>query len=135
MIRGCLCERAISVDNVYYPDYTNVILDAYSNKSTWDYSNPYIDIWTPRFYRGPYAQAASDYSGYNCGLALCPRGDNPTTYGGIFATLLLYHRSFFSWFTIILCLILCFTLCFTLCFDGCYLMIFDMFVILVLWLP
>ena len=28
---------------------------------------------------GPYAYAATDFTGYNCQRALCPKGDNPRT--------------------------------------------------------
>jgi hypothetical protein len=33
-------------------------------------------------YRGPYAFAATDFKGYACEKAWCPKGDNPRTYGG-----------------------------------------------------
>lgn len=32
--------------------------------------------------RGPYAFAATDFKGYACAQAWCPKGDNPKTYGG-----------------------------------------------------
>lgn len=32
--------------------------------------------------RGPYAFSATDFKGYNCGMALCPKGDYPYTTGG-----------------------------------------------------
>lgn len=35
------------------------------------------------FNRGPYAYAATDYKGYDCGLMGCPRGDNPVTPSGM----------------------------------------------------
>ena len=40
-------------------------------------SNQYLSI----FYRGPYAFAASDYTGFSCGYKGCPRGDDPLTPG------------------------------------------------------
>jgi len=34
--------------------------------------------------RGPYAFAATDFKGYDCAQAWCPKGDNPKTSGGTY---------------------------------------------------
>lgn len=67
-IYGCACYRSPTVDNIFT-----------------DYTSP-LQANTPRnadprlmFYRGPYANAATDFAGYVCSSNRCPRGDNPET--------------------------------------------------------
>ncbi len=69
-IYGCACMRAPSIDNIFHSDYlaqyaTDYPLRAKNNS----------DI----FKRGVYARAATDFWGFDCGLARCPTGDNPAT--------------------------------------------------------
>jgi hypothetical protein len=89
-IYGCLCDRAISINNQFNLSY---FLETWSN--TISYNTSYgandtiqtttqhydIDALFRRFYRGPYAYTATDFIGYNCGEYLCPKGDDPSTYG------------------------------------------------------
>ena len=35
------------------------------------------------FYRGPYAYAATDFTGFGCATSACPTGDDPTTSTGV----------------------------------------------------
>jgi hypothetical protein len=120
MVQGCVCDRAISIDNQYqdfngndtredfYPDYYQISLyfnDSYNSK-TGVYQNETVihnQTETDRFYRcsllnvygiivlfisnnviyrGPYALAVTDFKGYRCDLALCPKGDDPRTVYG-----------------------------------------------------
>lgn len=71
MIYGCACYRAPSVDNFFYD-----MLDAP------DMRIPNAIDPTRFFYRGPYANAATDFTGYMCTSARCPHGDNPATRDG-----------------------------------------------------
>jgi hypothetical protein len=90
MIRGCACFRAMSIDNFFYDDYlvpkdgtsyeTGVVASVTASSGASDVSLSYN---TTKFYRGPFSQAASDWTGYYCGDALCPYGDNPTTSVGV----------------------------------------------------
>ena len=66
-IYGCDCMRAPSIDNQYQiTEYTpDFEIDTFNSSSF--------------FLRGPYAFAATDYWGYECGLAKCPNGDDPST--------------------------------------------------------
>lgn len=82
-VRGCLCERAISIDN-QYPVVDYSFLDYYSYV-VFNGSAPntnytlYNDTYFTRYYRGPYAFAATDYKGFNCAYMNCPTGDDPLT--------------------------------------------------------
>eukprot|EP00597_Dinobryon_sp_UTEXLB2267_P019348 CAMPEP_0201102778 /NCGR_PEP_ID=MMETSP0812-20130820/20288_1 /ASSEMBLY_ACC=CAM_ASM_000668 /TAXON_ID=98059 /ORGANISM="Dinobryon sp., Strain UTEXLB2267" /LENGTH=698 /DNA_ID=CAMNT_0047360485 /DNA_START=253 /DNA_END=2346 /DNA_ORIENTATION=- len=78
-VRGCVCNRAISVDNQYFPDYRQIIDVHGFNASTLNDTVAYTDEEIIRFYRGPYAYSATDFTNYNCQHALCPKGDNPRT--------------------------------------------------------
>jgi hypothetical protein len=49
------------------------------NASALTVTYEYDDIDLERFYRGPHAFSATDFSGYNCINAMCPKGDNPRT--------------------------------------------------------
>ena len=74
MIRGCMCQRAPSANNRYYPSYYESTF--FMNK-TITYFNTSKDLY--KFYRGPYAWTATDFYGYNCLNKRCPTGDNPQT--------------------------------------------------------
>ena len=79
MIYGCSCMRAPSVDNVFSFEYDDTIdALAYLNNQTRSEGDG-----MQLFYRGPYAFAATDYAGWACANAQCPRGDNPATREGI----------------------------------------------------
>lgn len=66
-IFGCSCPRSPTVDNFFSDWYqSGTLTSADDSPST-------------LFYRGPYANAVSDFSGYMCESARCPRGDNPAT--------------------------------------------------------
>jgi hypothetical protein len=67
-IYGCSCYRSPTVDNVF-ADLANPIMGNV---------RPEVDEST-MFYRGPWANAATDFAGYVCSKARCPRGDNPET--------------------------------------------------------
>lgn len=80
MVRGCMCDRAPSVDNFFHVDYPlslQQLTPAYSGKSPIVSEN--VTHYLERFYRGPFAQTATDFTGYACESALCPRGDDPKT--------------------------------------------------------
>ena len=52
LIRGCVCNRAISVDNQYYSDYTMLINAHAFNSSTLNDTATYTDVDLTKFYRG-----------------------------------------------------------------------------------
>lgn len=91
---GCLCSRALSVNNQLDDNYLQTRLTDNTNFFNTTANESTITstaVRTPddlykRFYRGPYAFSATNYFGYNCGLMECPKGDDPRTYGGITAT-------------------------------------------------
>jgi hypothetical protein len=76
LIKGCACMRNPSIDNRYNWEGDNNTAEVYPSgrTSAFDVVNS-----TNRFYRGPYSFAATDYTGYACSQAQCPRGDNPST--------------------------------------------------------
>lgn len=87
-IRGCLCQRAISIDNqfdpLYNPTYDIYPYFAYNASVSVNASHnvSYIDQqYFSKFYRGPYSFAVSDFKGYDCSHVGCPTGDDPMTYG------------------------------------------------------
>uniref|UniRef100_A0A7S3JTR5 EGF-like domain-containing protein n=1 Tax=Aureoumbra lagunensis TaxID=44058 RepID=A0A7S3JTR5_9STRA len=53
-VRSCLCDKSPGV---------------------WDYNT------SSNAYRGPFAYAYTDWTGYSCSHAFCPTGDNPFTWG------------------------------------------------------
>lgn len=53
-VRGCLCD---------------------ASEGVWDYNT------SSTSYRGPFAYAYTDWTGYTCEQAFCPTGDNPFTWG------------------------------------------------------
>lgn len=67
-IYGCACYRSPTVDNLFFDWLSNPL----------NINRPDPDPQT-FFYRGPYANAATDFAGYLCSAAKCPRGDNPAT--------------------------------------------------------
>ena len=77
MIRGCACSRARSVDNKFYSAYQ------IEHKNTY-YMNTTLHAqeanYLAKYYRGPYAFAATNYKGFNCQSSMCPTGDNPKTF-------------------------------------------------------
>lgn len=76
MIRACSCARVMSVDNQYDDEYVNRLSWLYQHL----YNSTFVTLDYRRdFYRGPYAYAATDFAGYNCAHAACPRGDDPLT--------------------------------------------------------
>lgn len=85
MIYGCVCSRAISVDNQYFTDYNfltgqrNLTVHSDGSFSLVEMTNLTIS----RFSRGPYAYAATDFKGYNCQQMLCPKGDHPFNRYGV----------------------------------------------------
>ena len=89
-VRGCACFRAVSVDNQYYTDYkiptdgtsfpTGLVVESSGEASLSDVSLAY-DL--TKFYRGPYAYTATDWTSYTCSHAKCPKGDDPTTPVGV----------------------------------------------------
>lgn len=81
-IKGCLCHRAISIDNQYPIDYTTFTSVREYNATSMNQTVLYDDRDRTRFFRGPYAFAASDFKGFACQEALCPKGDDPLTTGG-----------------------------------------------------
>lgn len=81
LIRGCACDRAISVDNQFNSRYTDFPDEFGYNETTLETISYYSEADQNKFYRGPYAYAATDFTGYNCINALCPKGDNPRTIG------------------------------------------------------
>jgi hypothetical protein len=50
------------------------------NASTLTVATQFDDLARERFYRGPFAFAATDFTGYNCVNAMCPKGDNPRSH-------------------------------------------------------
>jgi len=85
---GCLCSRALSVDNQFDNTYLQARLadNIYFNITANETSISTTAARTPddifkQYYRGPYAFAATNYFGYSCGLMECPKGDDPRTYG------------------------------------------------------
>lgn len=80
-IRGCACARSISVDNQYDPLYRAVVSEYHFNRST-NASSWFDTDDLEKFYRGPFAFAATDYRGYDCQSALCPKGDSMRSRGG-----------------------------------------------------
>ena len=56
MMRGCLCDK---------------------NEGLFDYNT------SSTTYRGPFAMAYTDWTGYSCARAFCPTGDNPSTHGDV----------------------------------------------------
>mmetsp|Transcript_4445 Transcript_4445/g.7320 ORF Transcript_4445/g.7320 Transcript_4445/m.7320 type:complete len:515 (-) Transcript_4445:182-1726(-) len=76
IVRGCSCYRAISVDNQYDPTYHELITNFAYNETT-NKSVSFSDSDLTKFYRGPYAFAATDFKGHDCSEALCPKGDSP----------------------------------------------------------
>jgi len=69
MVRGCACYRSWTVDNKFI---TQVFPPGHISKtqSTTNFNST-------RFYRGPYAFAATDFIGYDCSHGKCPTGINP----------------------------------------------------------
>jgi hypothetical protein len=74
MVKGCACLRSLSIDNMFKANYSVPISNYYMDNVT-DYGIEF----TEKFYRGPYAFASTDFTGFNCGNAACPTGDNPQT--------------------------------------------------------
>jgi hypothetical protein len=68
-IYGCSCYRSPTVDNVFTDLNFNPMMG----------NVPDTADQTTMFYRGPWANAATDFAGYLCSKARCPRGDNPET--------------------------------------------------------
>jgi len=89
MIRGCSCFRAVSVNNQYYIDYlipqdgtsyaTGIQVESTGEAAAADVSFAYN---ITKYYRGPYSYSATDWTGFACADALCPKGDNPLTIFG-----------------------------------------------------
>ena len=76
MIRGCVCSRAMSVDNQYDQSYVNQLPWLYQHL----YNSTFVTTdFREIYYRGPNAYAATDFAGYNCAQAQCPHGDDPLT--------------------------------------------------------
>ena len=76
MIRGCACSRAMSVDNQYDQSYVNELPWLFQHL----YNSSFVATdFRGMYYRGPNAYAATDYTGYNCAMAACPHGDDPST--------------------------------------------------------
>lgn len=85
-VRGCACYRAVSIDNQFYQNYvipadgtsypTGLTLENDGEASLSDVSLSY-DL--TKYYRGPYAYTATDWTGFTCADAKCPKGDDPTT--------------------------------------------------------
>ena len=80
-MRGCSCLRAITVDGQYDVNYSKMINSFFYNDTS-NTSVTYTDEYLHKFYRGPYAFAATDFKSYLCDKAWCPMSDNPRTYGG-----------------------------------------------------
>jgi hypothetical protein len=67
--------RAPSVDNSFSPEYDGTVaIQSSMNNVTEESKDP-----SSLFFRGPYAFAATDFSGWACTSARCPNGDNPAT--------------------------------------------------------
>lgn len=71
------------MDNQYDPQYRDVVDQYYFNRTT-NASAHFTVADLEKFYRGPFAMAATDFKGYDCQSALCPKGDNPRSRGGPF---------------------------------------------------
>ena len=71
-IYGCSCYRSPTVDNVFTEKFD------YFTPMMGNVAETGADV-TSMFYRGPWANAATDFAGYLCANARCPRGDNPET--------------------------------------------------------
>lgn len=69
MIRGCSCYRTWSVNEQYSLKYFPPGSLSQSTSNNYNHSN---------FYRGPYAHSATNWIGYDCSLASCPTGLDPT---------------------------------------------------------
>ena len=107
MIRGCACARALSVDNqvrlspppawnrcgagrvthclmplpISFPHQYDT---AYVVQLPWLHQHLHNSTYVPpdyakEFYRGPFAHAATDFTGYGCAASACPSGDDPAT--------------------------------------------------------
>lgn len=75
MIYGCACMRAPSIDNRYSFDYDQTIeIHPFMQNMSAEHTDA-----SSLFFRGPYAMAATDFSGWACTSARCPNGDNPAT--------------------------------------------------------
>jgi hypothetical protein len=75
MIHGCACMRSPAIDGRLNKAY-NETKTMYPNMATEEF---FRTNGSERFYRGPYSYAFTDYTGYACAMAECPRGDNPST--------------------------------------------------------
>ena len=51
MIKGCVCDRAVSVDNQFYTDYSNLIGDSYFNVTDNYTLTYYSEDFLSKFYR------------------------------------------------------------------------------------
>jgi hypothetical protein len=80
MVRGCACYRSVSVDNQFDYEYVNEMETFAMHYLNFSFGNG-SEYWKTQFYRGPYAWAVSDFAGYDCTYAGCPKGDNPLTRG------------------------------------------------------
>jgi hypothetical protein len=69
MIRGCSCFRSWTVNDQYGLNYFPMGSLPQSIYNNYNRS---------KFYRGPYAYAATDWIGSDCSLAACPTGLDPT---------------------------------------------------------
>lgn len=78
MIRGCACYRSYTVDNQYY----NYLLPLYHKSGIPITEADFVFYPKEKFYRGPYAFAATDWRGYDCSFARCPAGENPLKRSG-----------------------------------------------------
>jgi hypothetical protein len=84
MIQGCVCHRAITVDNQYDVQYALLIGESKFNKTLTNYTlEHYSPAYLRKFYRGPYAFTATNFKGYSCGQNLCPTGDSPYNVKGV----------------------------------------------------
>jgi hypothetical protein len=99
MIKGCACDRTVSIDGAYqdpdpgfdefYPYTTaaaNFFNTTYDPIFGYQNSSTFFNISSrDRYYRGPYANAVTDFRGFDCSQSFCPKGDDPqTSYGTSF---------------------------------------------------
>ena len=90
MVTGCACFRSVSVDNTFYQDFiipkdgtsfpTGIEVDNSGEAVLSDVSLAF-DI--SKYYRGPFAKTATDFTGVACSHGRCPKGDNPLTPYGV----------------------------------------------------
>lgn len=90
MVKGCACYRSVSVDNTFYQDFvipkdgssfaTGIQVDNAGEAVLSDVS---LAFDLTKYYRGPFSNSATDFTGFACSDGKCPKGDDPMTPYGV----------------------------------------------------